>query len=209
MTGLKRTLNRIPAGLLAAPLALALAFASGCTSSPAVTARAAVESELGSGGTATAAMCQQGTGESWIAIGAGTSDPISNGSSYQGDPVSVSCKVHPTAGNFLVTLSAELAGAGAISVIDATISSDTTQVSTGITGNFSKVVITGEFTENACTWDFGGQPSDLNQDETAGNPLGIAAGRIWGNLTCPMLVNMSENTTCFGQAELRFENCEE
>jgi hypothetical protein len=37
--------------------------------------------------------------------------------------------------------------------------------------------------------------------------LGIAAGRIWGNLTCPMTVDSEHTLTCLGQAELRFDNC--
>jgi hypothetical protein len=188
-------------------LSLLSLASAGCSSTPPATPRAAVASELGQGSESGAAMmCPHGVGLSWIAIGSDTSDPITSGTSYNGGPVSVSCSVHSTGDSFSVTLSALLGGQGSISVVNSTINSDTTQVSMGITSNFERGD-TGDFKESDCTWDFGGQSTDIDPAKTAGNPLGIAPGRIWGNLTCPMMIDSEHNQTCLGQAELRFENC--
>jgi hypothetical protein len=189
--------------------ALAIAtslLSSACSSSPPALPRAAVDSQLGAGtqmGATT--MCPLGIGMSWIGIGSDTSDPITTGTGYNGDPVTVSCTVHPSSGGYNVTLSALLGGQGSISVVNSTINSDPTQVSTGVTATFERAA--NDFHETDCTWDFGGQSTDIDPNKSAGNPLGIAGGRIWGNLTCPMTVDSEHTLTCLGVAELRFENC--
>jgi hypothetical protein len=39
--------------------------------------------------------------------------------------------------------------------------------------------------------------------------MGIAPGRVWGNLLCPMIVDAQNNQTCAAAAEVLFENCTE
>jgi hypothetical protein len=193
-----------------APLAIAASLgSSACSSKPPIPPDAAIASELGAGTQAGATMmCPLGIGMSWIAIGPDTDTTISTGSHYLGDPVTVGCTVHSTGSAFDVTLSALLGGQGSISVSHANISSDTTQVNMNVQGSFARGN-TGDFVESDCTFDFGGQPTDLDPSKTAGAPLGVAPGRIWGNLTCPMIVNNEDGNVCLAQAEMRFENCNE
>lgn len=165
--------------------------------------RAAVVSELGGAGSA----CPIGIGMPWLSIGTDTSDPIANGASFSGSPVVVTCNVHPDGGGFVLSLNASLGPAGSVAVLGSTTSAELSTVSTGFSGTFTGP--DGTFAQRDCTWDFGGQPTDLNAAHAAGNPLGIGAGRAWGNMTCPMIVNNEDGNVCLAQAELRFENCSE
>jgi hypothetical protein len=203
--------NRTCFGALLPSLALVSAsafFLVGCKGAQDAIPRCAIDSELGAGDTTMdgPAMCPEGTGLSWVQIGAGTGSPISSGTSYEGANVTVNCSVHPNGSNFDVTLSGVLAGQGSISIAMASVNSDTTMVSTPVRAAFESTN-GGDYVESDCTWDFGGQSTDLNPGNVAGNPLGIEAGRIWGNITCPNAFNSESNYTCLAQAELRFENC--
>jgi hypothetical protein len=205
--------NRI--GYLAAPSVLVAAIGAcvlaGCSGPPPPAARAAVVSILGAGPqTGGTAVCSLGIGMSWIDIGTGDTNPISNGSSQSGAPVSVTCTVKQTAPHtYSVNTFAEVGGQGSITM-SGSMNDNLMAVQPSINAIWEKGN-TGEFTEKDCMFDYGNQPQDLAQTllcATSGNPpLCIAPGRIWGNLVCPMAFDNEHNNTCLAQAELRFENC--
>ena len=111
--------------------------------------------------------------------------------------------MHPSGSGFTVQLSALLAGQGSITVANTTMTGDGS-VQMNVPGTFEQGK-TGDFVEKDCTFDFGGQTGDIGNNPN----MGIAPGRIWGNLICPMIVDGQNNETCFAVAEMRFENCAE
>jgi hypothetical protein len=183
--------------------------ADAATDAPAPLAWVALQSKLGGDERAgTARLCARGTGTPWIAIGETTGTPIPAGQSYDDSPIGATCTVQETSdGAFSVMLAAAVSGNASIIVPQTSVSKDLGTVNTGIAAMFASATRQGDFEEADCTFDFGGQPADLDPTKAAGSPLGIEAGRIWGNLTCPSLTDPQNGTTCLGQAELHFENC--
>jgi hypothetical protein len=205
-------LRRSNVGIFLGTTVLAAALlASACSSTPNPSPDAVVIAQLGAGTSAGngPTVCQVATGSPWIQIGTDDTHPITSGSKQNGGEVTVSCTVHSTGGgNYTVSLSALLAGQGSINVVNATIPSGTTTPAPMVQATFESGS-TGDFTESDCTFDFGGQMGDIASAAPAGFSFGIAPGRIWGNLICPMIVDGENSETCFAAAELRFENCAE
>jgi hypothetical protein len=163
----------------------------------------AIVSQLGAGTAAGAAMCPLAMGSSWLQIGTPDTQRVTSGTTQGGQVVTVNCTVHATgAHSYSVQASALLAGQGSITITNATLSDDLTAVQTRIAGTFERGD-TGDFVQNDCTFDFGHQPGDIASDPS----MGIAPGRVWGNLVCPMIVDSAHNETCFAAAEVLFENC--
>jgi hypothetical protein len=55
---------------------------------------------------------------------------------------------------------------------------------------------TDMFAQTDCTMTYDSSPS-----------MGVAAGRIWGVVTCGKGVDLAKSHTCQVTAQIRFENC--
>ena len=47
---------------------------------------------------------------------------------------------------------------------------------------------------------------DCDVTYTSGNQ-GVAAGRVWGTLKCPHMIEAAKSQDCQGTADFKFENC--
>ena len=124
-----------------------------------------------------------------------SSAPTKDGDAPNGAKVSVACSV-ASAGNatFNVSGTVDLAGTtGGVFRIDGQFT--TTGQQTGVHAFFSR--------------RFNGDSYDATaKDCTVDYVQGVAAGRIWGRITCPTMVDATNAHTCALQnAQFRFENC--
>ena len=172
---------------------VAAAGASGCSDPAVVVPRAAIASFVGPGTLAPASGCGQAPG-SWVEIG-DNSKPASDGDGQNGGSVRVSCSVTPAGDGFAVVASATLSGSGDLSgsiTIDGHFTATGEQ--TGIAATFTKGN-TGTFRQKDCT-------------VTYTTPLQtVAAGRVWGFITCPTADLTGQNRICEAKGEFKFENC--
>ncbi len=124
------------------------------------------------------------------------SNPIKDGQAWQQGVVSVSCSVTPAgADEFNVNASVDLSGAtGGFFKIDGRFKTTGEQVD--VQASFSK-------RRSQATYV---QP-DRKCTVTYPQFGGVAAGRVWGIVTCPNVENPGAQTACEGIAEFRFENC--
>jgi hypothetical protein len=125
------------------------------------------------------------------------SKPIKDGETFAQETVSVSCTVSPSGSDeFNVAGSVALSGAtGGVFRIDGKLKATGEQ--TGIHATFSsgRSANTYEQTDRACIVRYA-------------TPFqGVAAGRVWGEITCPKAENVSAQTSCAATAQFRFENC--
>jgi hypothetical protein len=130
-----------------------------------------------------------------------------DGSSQGGFNVSVSCSVTANSdGSFQVNALASNGSAGAFGIIGKFTSSG---VQTGIHATFSGPA-NADFSEVDCTVAY----SSIVEP---GAPTGVAAGRVWGTVTCPDAVDPGTSEigpdggdvsrTCAATAEFKFQNC--
>lgn len=126
-------------------------------------------------------------------------NPIKDGQAWDQGTVSVSCSVTPAgAGEFNVAGSLVLDGAtGGTFRIDGTFK--TTGEQTGIHAIFAKRLGGNAYEQKdrTCVVRYTTQYQ------------GVAAGRVWGEITCPNAENSSAQTTCKAVAEFKFENCDQ
>lgn len=127
---------------------------------------------------------------------------VVDGADQEGSPVSLECSVAPGGKGFQVKLLAELAGAEGGSI---TIEGDfaTAGEQTGVKAVFQRGDF-GQFSATDCTVKY---YNDTNEDESKASFRGVAAGRVWGFIKCPSVVNASSNKACKAEAQFRFENC--
>jgi hypothetical protein len=132
---------------------------------------------------------------SWVNIGT-SSQSVDNGGEQSGASVTVQCDVKPAGGEtFDVLANATLTGQRGGSVT--------------ISGKFTP---TGEQKNVNVRFnhpDFGVW-SQADCTVTYTNPnMHVAAGRVWGQLSCPTMSNKSGTTErlCNGVGEFKFENC--
>jgi hypothetical protein len=117
--------------------------------------------------------------------------------------VTVSCTVSPSGKSFNVMATAS--NATSAFTIQGTMTNDPTMTQTGITASFSGPGI-GYTSNNGmpCTVSFVAIPGE----PTATGAMGVADGRVWGNLTCPELVSTNgQMGVCAGTTEFKFEDC--
>jgi hypothetical protein len=186
-------------GALFALTAVTIPCISGCTPDPPDPAKVYLASTMvpAPGG---GALC--GVNSSiWINIGTDTAS-VEDGSSFEGRAVGVSCEVTPVADGFNVNATGKIAGTGGGSVV--------------ITGKFTS---TGEQKGVRAVF----QRSDLGRWESSdctvnytNKDMGVAGGRVWGELKCPTIQNLQQNVgdppqprSCQGTAEFKFENCQQ
>ena len=184
----------------------------GCSDPPAPTPRAAIFSQVGNG-KHSQQECMLGAGQlDWVLVGTIGPDrppgapvtPIESGGSntsvgeFTAHGVGVDCTVVPSGDGFSVNAVATLQGIGSMTV----------------SGQFAKgpadgslpppqMMVTGIFQRG----DFGQfKQTDCVLSYTRAEQ-GIAAGRLWGELSCPNAAYAQQNRICNGAAEIRFENC--
>ncbi len=175
-----------------------------CSDPAPATPRTAISTRV-SNGTHPAAMCMLGGISTWITVGAigntvgSAADagvvPVNSGE--QG--VSVDCTVSPSGDGFQVTAQAKVDGAAggtvSISGFFARAQPDVTNSpQMNVTALFQRND-TGQFNSSTCVMSY----PNIN--------MGVVAGRVWGQLDCPDLANVSQNRVCTGTGEIRFENC--
>jgi hypothetical protein len=208
-----------------------VASLAGCSDNTPPPQKVAVQSHIQPGTGADAAKCQLPSSD-WVDIGriGGTSIPpegpvvpiesgkgnVSDDPSFNGGSVNISCSVTKSGDGFSVSASAGLggvAGAGSIA-ISGTFNASGQQTNINATfvrgdsGQF-KVPSGGK----GCTVDYQ-RPDGSGGDPTnQGNGMGVAPGRVWGFLSCPVTENSAQRLTSGGNeqcafiAEVRFENC--
>ena len=181
---------------------------SGCGDSTPATPQAFIAAQLGPGpsnGPASPAACQLVT-IPWLQIGTDDTQPgTADGTSQNGATVKVSCSVvQKDPHTYVLNLSAAVGGQGSLQVSNATVTDDVTALQPNISAAFQSGV-NGDFGENDCTIDFNGQ--QLGGNEATNPNMGVAPGRIWGNILCPKAAYPQQNKTCQGTSEFKFENC--
>lgn len=140
-----------------------------------------------------ASQCQLTT-MTWISIGTETTS-VETGSAQGSAQVDVACSVKASGSVFAVSASATLSQAGTLS-LSGNFTGTGTQ--TPIRATFVRAD-TGTFRETDCTVEY-----------AAGTNQGVASGKVWGKLNCPALAfTTGQDRTCLGQAEFRFENCDQ
>ena len=126
-------------------------------------------------------------------------NPIPDGQPFSQGTASVACSVVASgADQFNVTASVLLSGVpGGLFRVDGVFK--TTGEQTGIHAQFANNLSKNSYDEldHACTVRY----------STAFQ--GVAAGRVWGTITCPNVENSGAQTKCEADAEFRFENCEQ
>ena len=125
------------------------------------------------------------------------SKSVKDGEGFDQGTVSVSCSVTPAGTDeFNVAGSVALSGAtGGLFRIDGKFK--TTGEQTGI-----HVIVSNRKTANTY------EQKDRGCIVRYTTPFqGVAAGRVWGEVTCPKAENESAQTACEAIAQFRFENC--
>jgi len=190
------------------PLAgLALVALPACSSDSPSTPRVSLASYLGAGtqaGINDNTACPFSSQSTWVLIGdPSTTTSVFNGDtdSSTGQTVSVTCTVSADGDGFAVKASAKLGAQGAVTVTghflantpavtaDTPINNISVDFSRGDSGTYAESLCTATYTSNP-------------------QYMGVAAGRVWADVECPLLRNSSQNKTCDGHATFKFENCQ-
>jgi hypothetical protein len=153
----------------------------------------------------------------WLPVGTDTADKpttVTDQGSTGTGTASVQCMVHPQGNGFDVSLSVEVDGnpGGHVTITSPSgAGAVTTSGGTGISASFYNSVDLGPYSENDCTisYTYMGAPVPISPP--------IAAGRIWGHLTCPHAAESGQTTTgpdggptgiaCLASADFLFEQC--
>lgn len=125
------------------------------------------------------------------------SKAVKDGDSFEQGTVSVACSVKPAGNNeFDVDASLNLSGAtGGFFKIDGHFTTTGDQQNIHALFSSRKSGNTYEETDRKCIVRY-----------TTG-VMGVAGGRIWGDIDCPAAENSNAGTTCDAKAQFRFENC--
>jgi hypothetical protein len=193
------------------PALLACLAAASC-SSPAPTPEAMVDVTMLAG--PNGGICPF-SDESFARIGAPTSPTpitVSDGDTYSGASVQVSCSVVPSGGGFDVQASATIQGpqGGSLTVVGHVDSNGGSNVHGGFTGQGGQSFDQ----ESGCTVTYTMKGGTV---PPTGGGAPVAGGRIWGHIDCPsaqatgryssLADGGSATTTCEGTADFLFENC--
>ncbi|WP_394842468.1 hypothetical protein LZC95_36040 [Pendulispora brunnea] len=174
-------------------LLLAALLGIGCSDSKPATPKVAIESFLGPGtetNVNTSNKCLLRS-EAWATIGNPDNTTVEDGTPVDGSHVTVECEVRPDGDGFYVKASGLIQGRKGFNV----------------SGHFTA---TGDQNVLA-TWT---DPSTgiFQQDNCIAkydhSPQGVAAGRVWAQVTCPhAALQGTSDRICQGTSEFRFENC--
>ncbi len=173
---------------------------AGCGSDSQPIARVFLNSQM-TAGINGSAVCGV-TDPSWVVIGS-SAKSADDGSDQTGVGVKASCSVQANAdGSFQVNAIGVLGNVGSVTITGKfTTSGD----QTGIRGVFQRGDF-GHFEDTNCKVSYAANPF-----------MGVAAGRVWGNLDCSSASDASQSRVgpdggptaraCEGLAEFKFENC--
>jgi hypothetical protein len=187
-----------------------------CSNNPAPVPLAFIAATVGVGPESGSNVCNFGTVTTWLDVGVGTSgtttpETQADGSSQAGAKIDVACTVATSGNGFDINLSVTENGTngGSVTITSPSGMGAVTQSGgTGITGVFESSM-NGRYRETDCTIAF----------TYLGQPVGqtpLAAGRIWGHLSCPsaaldgstvMVDGGTESKQCDGEADFLFEQC--
>jgi hypothetical protein len=198
MTSLRR--------LACATSALALFAAVACSNSSPAVPQAYITATVSPGNHPSNVCPVLASVSGWVTLGTPQAS-VADGNTQNGATAGVSCTVTSNPdGSFNVTGNVSLTGDNGGSVFISGKFQPPPATVQQVTGKFQRGDTGGgkAFAETDCTVTFSG-----NQ--------GVAAGRVWGNLNCPNIVNMETMVvgppggfwTCAGTAEFKFENCAE
>lgn len=199
-----------------AALGVASVAASACSSNSTPVAAAFVAATVGVGPESNSTVCNLGTVQPWLDVGTavggnGTPDTQNDGSSESGGKVSVTCTVSTSGNGFDIDLVVSQGGlnGGSVTITSPPGMGAVTQAGgTGITGVFESET-QGKYRETDCTISFTYMGEPVNQTP-------IAAGRIWGHLSCPtaqvsgqtvQIDGGSQDVQCDAEADFLFEQC--
>jgi hypothetical protein len=118
---------------------------------------------------------------------------------------SVTCTVAQNGTSFNVDLNVQVPGPITLT-IRGTLTNDATATQT-VTAAFGSQAY-GDYA-GTCTVDYlpVNEPKALKGSTSL---MGVFPGRVWGNLTCPTLMNtIGQTSECLGTAEFKFEDCSE
>ena len=129
----------------------------------------------------------------WLVVGE-QYDLKEDGRKQNGAPVRVRCEVRAEGDAFVV--SAQLTVEGGLNGGSVAVSGRVQGAGQQLLRlRFSRDDL-GAFEQGDCTMDF---------SRTHG--MGVAAGHIWGAITCPKATSIDPSRTCEGTGQLKFENC--
>jgi hypothetical protein len=203
-----------------AALLLACALSSACSSSSTPVPEAFVGATVGAGGNGVA--CNFASSQQWLDVGSVPPSPCvgcvpntqKNGGSQNGNAVNVACTVAPSGNGFDLDLSAtEEGNAGGSLVITSPAGqgSVTSTGGSGITAAFGSGAF-GNYRSTDCTISF------TYNGETVPTMPPIAAGRIWGHISCPSAQQSGKTRPnpdggaavteqCDAEADFLFQEC--
>jgi hypothetical protein len=179
----------------AAVLAPVVVVVAGCNDQSAKPPRAVLQSNLGPGEAGSAKCIVSPNDADWLVIGQ-PGAPVNTGDEYAGAPVSIECSVIPDNGAFAVQARASVSKAGEKSgtiYIVGTFPADKS----------APVKVQASFQKDIGNYE----QADCDVTYEAGTAQGVAAGRVWGKLRCPHMIEAAKSQDCEGTAEFKFENC--
>lgn len=129
------------------------------------------------------------------------SKPVKDGDQTQQGGAGVTCSVTPAGeGEFNVAVSLNLTGATGGTFVIRQSKVKTDGAANGVSATFSKrggANIVYNQNDGGCSIRF------------TTSYQGVAAGRIWGEITCPKVTNSGAGVACQAKAQFRFENCDQ
>jgi hypothetical protein len=172
---------------------------------------------MGPGPGGPAGVCDLGATTSWLMVGAPTPSipsSVPDGSSQNGGPVAVECSVIPVNAGFDVSLRISIGGpgGGGLTITSpAGLGAVTMAGAQGIMATWQSETFPPA-SESDCTIAFTYEGHPIDEPP-------VAAGRIWGHLSCPQAAFDSETVVgpdgggatahCDGEADFLFEQCTE
>ena len=157
-------------------------------------------------GGGSSAGCTYGSAQSWLDVGqavAGKPTTVQDGAAGSAGTVHVACSVVASGTGFDVNLSLTEAGTAGGSL---TITSPEGQGAVTMSGGQGISAVfasggSGTYAASGCTIAF------KYNGETVPDAPPIAAGRIWGHVSCPAAQLQGGTDTCDAEADFLFEQC--
>ncbi len=174
-----------------------------------------VAATMGVGPMSPSTVCNFGTVTPWLTIGTATGGKpttVQDGAQNAGANVSVTCTVSAVGNGFDVVLNIVQQGpqGGSITLSSPKGQGAVTASGGTVSGSFESASL-GDFSSDNCTISY------TYQGSTVPDSPPIAAGRIWGHVSCPTAQNSSsmvmspdggyEARQCDGEADFLFEQC--
>jgi len=192
------------------------AAVSACSSNHPAQPDAFIQATVGFGTESGPQVCNFGSVQQWLDIGTpvgGKPTTVQDGQSQAGSTVNVSCTVSTSGDGFDISLAATqqgLTGGSVIITSPAGQGAVTQSGGSNISASFESESY-GTYREDDCTISY------LYQGETVPDMPPVAAGRIWGHISCPTAqvsgktVTLpdggTQNVQCDAEADFLFEQC--